>query len=240
MSKLRTRVASIRPLDAILGTRAKLAVLRLLASSPVPLSCQAMSRRAGMAYRSIDLAVRDLMGVGLLERIGESHERMYATVETHRLVPAIKGLLRAESDFRPALRAELAAVSRREAGAVAVAIVGSGGPPAEGIGDPVHVVVVTESEETVRQWGDRFVAAGDGLLDRFGIRLRVTVYSHATMARMWATRTAAAERSVATAERVAGVRLQDLVEGNTAIVSSVNMAAADMFATYTYHGGADA
>ncbi len=166
-----------------------------------------------MAYRSIDLAVRDLLDVGLLERIGESHERMYAIVASHRLVPALKGLLRAESDYRPALRAELATVAAQADGVLAVAVVGSGGPPAEGIGEPVHVVVVTDSEEAVRPWGDRFVAASDGLLDRFGVRLRVTVYTRDTMARMWITRTAPAERSVASAERVFGVRLEDLLNG---------------------------
>ncbi len=218
MAKTRNTSASVRPLDAILGTRAKLAVLRLLAGSAVPLSCQAMCRRGGMAYRSIDLAVRDLLDVGLLERIGESHERMYAIVASHRLVPALKGLLRAESDYRPALRAELATVAAQADGALAVAIVGSGGPPAEGIGEPIHVVVVTDSEEAVRHWGDRFVAASDGLLDRFGVRLRVTVYTRATMERMWTTRTAPAERSVASAERVSGVRLEELLKGSTEIV----------------------
>lgn len=212
MAKTRIKAASIHPLDAILGTRAKLAVVRILAASAVPLSCQAMCRRASMAYRSIDLAVRDLVEVGLLERIGESHERMYAIVATHRLVAAIKGLIRAESDYRPALRSELATVAAKAEGVLAVAIVGSGGAPAEEIGQPVHVVVVTESGEAVHRLGDRFVAASDGLFDRFGVRLRVTVYTRATMAKMWATRTASAERSVASAERVAGIRLSDLLK----------------------------
>ncbi|MEO5825766.1 MAG: hypothetical protein ABIR59_07755 [Gemmatimonadales bacterium] len=168
-----------------------------------------------MAHRSIDLAVRDLVGVGLLERIGESYERMYGIVASHRLVPALEGLIRAESDYRPALRAELAAVAAQANGILAVAIVGSGGPPAEGIGEPVHVVVVTDSEQAVHPWGDRFVAASDGLLDRFGVRLRITVYTRDTMARMWATRTAGAELSVASAERVFGLRIGDMLTGRT-------------------------
>ncbi len=167
-----------------------------------------------MAYRSIDLAVRDLVEVGVVERIGASHERMYALVASHRLVSAIKAVIRAEADYRPALRAELGAVAAGTAGVLAVAIVGSGGPPAEGIGEPVHVVVVTDCEDAVRRWGDRFVAASDGLLDRFGVHLRVTVYTRATMEKMWQTRTARAEATVTSAEKVFGMSLRELVSGD--------------------------
>ena len=46
------------PLDSLLGTRAKVGVLRVLSKSAVPLGYREVARRSGMAFRSIELAIK--------------------------------------------------------------------------------------------------------------------------------------------------------------------------------------
>ena len=109
MAKTQLVGAFHAPLTAILGTRAKVVALRELWASAAPLSCQEIARRGGMAFRSIDLALNDLLLAGVVERVGGRRERLVRISAGHRLSPALAALLRAEADFYPAIRSELAA-----------------------------------------------------------------------------------------------------------------------------------
>lgn len=201
------------PLTSIMGTRAKMVVLRELWGSGAALSCQDLARRGGMAFRSIDLALTDLLTAGVIERVGGRRERLVRVVAGHRLSPSVAALFRAEADFYPAVRSELAAVCRSaDAGLEAVAIIGAVASAVERPTDTLQLLVVAATDAGVRRWVDRFVAAGVGIRARFGISVDVTGYDLTTARRMWATRTPAAERLVRNAEAIVGPRLASLFE----------------------------
>jgi len=201
------------PLNAILGSQSKLAALRTLGGSSVPLSCQALSRRSGMTHRAVTLALDDLRAVGIVVPAGGGHERLYRVNAAHRLTPAIEALFRAEADTHAAMRAELsAAVRGAPNGVLGASLVGAGADGREKIGDEHHLICVVADRQVVRAWSDRFVAVSNGVAARYGTPLRVTVYDQATARRMWATRTPAAYEAVLSADLIAGRPLLELVE----------------------------
>lgn len=193
------------PLDAILGTRAKVGVLRVLAASAVPLGYREVARRTGMAYRGIELAIKELVALGVLARTDGSRERLVALSPGHRLVPAIEALLRGEADLRPALRAELAVAARGiGAGLLAAAILGGAARGDERIGEPLELLLLTDSADQAARARQAFERRSDELAVRYGVSLLVTAYDLATARRLWRTRTAAAERNVLGAESLVG------------------------------------
>lgn len=84
------------PLDDILGSRAKVRVCRLLWTTHEALSAREMGRRTGTAKRSVDLALVDLLHLGVVVREGSSQmspyriNRQHALVE-HALAPLFTG-----------------------------------------------------------------------------------------------------------------------------------------------------
>ena len=85
MAKTKVSGCFSSPLDALLGTRSKVGVLREVVASPVPLGYREVSRRTGMAFRSIELAIRELVRLGVLTEIEGSRERLVRLSATHRL-----------------------------------------------------------------------------------------------------------------------------------------------------------
>ncbi len=191
-----------------------MAVLRELWRSAVALSCQEIRRRAGLAYRTVDLSLKDLLASGVVVGAGGTHERLYRMRAEHRLVPPLEALFRAEGDFHAALRAELAALARSGGpGVLNVSLVGSITGGRERVGEPVRLVVIVTAPDVARRWHDRYTSASDGLRMRFGVHLEVTVYDLQTAVRMWATRTPTAESAVRTADTVWGDGLGELLAG---------------------------
>ena len=205
------------PLDGILGTRAKVGVLRVLSGVPAPLGYREIARRSGMAYRSIELAIKELATLGMLERVDGSRERLVALSGSHRLAGAVLALLRAEEDFNPALRAELRVLAEagRKDGLLAVAIIGAGSRGRETVGEPLELLLLATEARLAMRWQLKFEQAGGELLRRFGVRLSLIGYDLDRARKLWRTRTPAAEQAIATAELLAGAPILPLLEEET-------------------------
>ena len=201
------------PISAILGTRGKVAVLRVLSQAPSLLSQREVARRTGMALRTVELALDDLLATGIVERVEGGRERLVRVRTGHRLAPAVLGVLRAGDDHWPALRGELraAAASSRDAGLLAVAVIGRAARREERLGEPVDLLILAETVPMAERWVDRFAGLGQGLESRFGVSLRPIGYDLAGAKAMWALRTLAAERSVLESELIHGRPIIDLV-----------------------------
>lgn len=74
------------PLDDILSSRAKVRLLRLFSTEPDPMSAREAARRVEMAKRSADLALRDLVQVGVIRRHGSGAQPTYVLNPHHALV----------------------------------------------------------------------------------------------------------------------------------------------------------
>lgn len=201
------------PVSAILGTRGKVAVLRALSQAATVLSQREVARRTGMALRTVELALDDLLATGIVERVVGARERLVRVRTGHRLAPAILGLLRAGDDHWPALRGELraAAAASKDAGLLAVAVIGRAARREERLGEPVDLLILTETVPVATLWVSRYSALSEGLEARFGVTLRPIGYDLVEARTMWAARTLSAERSVREAELLHGSPILDLV-----------------------------
>ncbi|MGH7524784.1 MAG: hypothetical protein ACREK8_10790 [Gemmatimonadales bacterium] len=202
------------PLSALLGTRGKVAALRILWRASVPLPFREVVRRSGMAYRSIDLALGELIAVGIVEEeAGAGRERRVRLSSGHRLAAPLKNLLQMESDHFAALRVELRAVATAllADGLLAASLVGGIARRTERLGSDVEVVLIARDAAAERATRQRFTAALDGIRARYGVTFHLIAYDLATARTMWQTRTAAAMREVRDAEHLAGSSLSDVL-----------------------------
>lgn len=213
MSKTSVSSALHDPISAILGTRGKVAVMRVLASAGNPLQQREVARRTGMALRTVELAVDDLLATGIVERVAGGRERLVQVRSGHRLTPAILAVLRAGADHWPALRGELraAAASASDPSLLAVAIVGRAATRDERLGDPVDLLILASDDAAAERWRVRYSDFSDGLRGRFGAELRPIGYGIANARAMWAVRTLPAERTVQEAELIYGRSVLELI-----------------------------
>lgn len=198
------------PLSVILGTRSKLAALRVLGRAVTPIPYREVVRRTGMAYRSIDLALSDLIAAGIVEELRGGRERRVRTCGGHRLAPVIAGLLRAEADFFPSLRVELKAIAAggEKEGLLALAIVGATARREERLGAAVEIVLVAGDRASAARLAERFESSASALTGRFGVTVACTCYDLAGIQALW-QRDPAILRE---AEQLLGLSLVELAE----------------------------
>ncbi len=84
------------PLDDALSSRAKVRLLRLLLSEREPMSAREAARRVGMAKRSADLGLRDLVLTGVVSRLGAGPQPSYVinphnALVRHAIAPLFRG-----------------------------------------------------------------------------------------------------------------------------------------------------
>lgn len=201
------------PLAAVLGTRAKVTVLRILWRASTPIPYREVVRRSGMAYGSIDLALGDLTATGLVEELDGGRERRVRFRTGHRLAVAIGNLLQVDADFFASLRVELRAVAAagQGDGLLAAAIVGVTARREETLGSGLDVVLIARDSGAASRCRERFEAAADGIASRFGAKLQLIVYDLVTARATWPARTAAAIRDVREAELLTGTPLEELL-----------------------------
>jgi DNA-binding transcriptional ArsR family regulator len=223
MPKQRIAGASHLPLDAVFTSRAKVSILRELWLSSSHLSRRELARRAGMAYRSIEQGAEDLLGIGVIEEVGEGRSRLLRLASGHRLGPPIAALFRSEADFFPALRIALKTVAAGHGDELlAAAIVGPVATGTEAPGDPIEVVIVTSTTVAAGRWQSRYSAAAEDIERRFGLALRIIGYDLAGARALWSRRTGTTERQVREAEVIAGNRLLEVVTGTPDAVGAGN------------------
>lgn len=211
MAKIKLQSTLHQPLTAVFGTRAKIAVLRILWQATLPLPYREVVRRAGMAYGSIDLALGELTAMGLVEEMAGGRERRVRLRTTHRLAASVSATLQAEADFFPALRVAMIATLQPllADGLLVAAVVGAVARRDEIAGAPVDVVLIARDTAALQRWDAHLVAANENLRQRFGVALHIIGYDEATARAMWRKRAAAAVDSVRTADRLVGASLVD-------------------------------
>lgn len=201
------------PLAAILGTRGKVAALRILWRASNPLAYREVVRRAGMAYRSIDLALGELTDTGIVEELEGGHERRVRFRTGHRLAAAISSLLQVDADFFASLRVELRTIATASLGdgLLAAALVGPAARREERLGSSLDLLLIAGDSRAAARCRERFAAAADEIRSRFGVKLKLLVYDVATARAMWRTRTTAAIRDVSEAQLLAGTPLMEVL-----------------------------
>lgn len=103
--------ATREPLSYLLGTRAKVGCLRVLSLTAEPLSQREVARRAAVQHRSVQLALDELVALGLVRRIQGGRDFLVALSTEYYLGAAVRDLFRSESEFFLALRRQLTAMA---------------------------------------------------------------------------------------------------------------------------------
>lgn len=142
------------PLDDILSSRGKVAVLRVICSVDVPLSGREIARRAGIASGHTSGILRELTDSGLLLCRDHGRVKTYELAEPNAMIPRrLRALFDAESERRTAFVEEL---SEALPNVVSVILFGSEarGEAVAGSDTDLLIVVGRATEKVRRQIDD--------------------------------------------------------------------------------------
>ena len=204
------------PLSHLLGTRAKVSCLRVLASTEGLITQREVARRAGMQHRTAQLALEELIALGVVRRVEGGRDFLVGFSDAHALSVALRQLFQSEAAFFLALRQRLAAVAAtapRSAAIKGLILFGSVARGDDRIGSDVDVLVVTRSEAAIDSALAHVSAAGGQVREVFGYAVRAIVYTEAELRSRWRRREAPLPDIVRDHIVLAGPALGDLLDG---------------------------
>ena len=152
-----TRVSFLRyPLSVILGSEARVRVLRILAEHGGQLTAPDLINRTGLAPQSVRNTLALLHEAGIIERFGGERGAAVRIDHTHPLASGLFALYQAERDrVMAVLKAIQEAVDPGTfAPPIAVWIYGSAARGDDGMGSDVDVLLVTEQDWNPDEIGD--------------------------------------------------------------------------------------
>lgn len=192
MPRKRPVASALRePLAWVLGTPAKVAALRAICGAGEPLSQRDVARRAGIQHRSAQLALDELVLLGLVLRQIGGRDYLVSLNPAHRLTAPLRALFSAEAGQFLELRQRLAAVAAavpRRTGLVSVALFGSVARATDDPASDVDLLVVALTEPGLGVGLDAIRAAARDVQARFGCRLSPVGYTRSDAARAWRRR----------------------------------------------------
>ena len=175
------------PLDDCLGSRAKVRLLRFFSSTREAVSGREAGRRVGMSKRSIDLALRDLVAVGVVRRKDIGNHSLYQlnphnALARHAVFRLFKGERETIGEFFDTLRDLV------EVDAVSPPLwAGLFGSTAQGTDHPdsdVDLAVVVATNALVESMLTRLSEASRAFRRRFGRVLSPVVMSAEQLVRL--------------------------------------------------------
>lgn len=167
-------------LDSILGTTAKVRLLRALLPLETPASGREAERLAGVSHRSASRALEDLAALGVLDRTTTPGAHLYQMNREHDLLPALGSLFEAEAARIASLAEE---VKRALASAELVEAVDSVvlfGSAARGETRPqsdLDLLVLVNDRSYIEAASGFLGTVSDRLRARYGVRASVLVLS---------------------------------------------------------------
>lgn len=186
MSPRRRGISGLRsgtlraPLDDALGARSRVAVLRVLAALPAPLSQRELARRAGVQVRSAQQAIEVLVALGLVRRTIGGRDHLVEFNRHHHLFPTVAALFEAEADRFRAVREALHtwANARGLAGTIqSLAIFGSAARAEDSSASDLDVLALTASGRGRADLDAAFETVSADLRERQGVQARLLTYS---------------------------------------------------------------
>jgi DNA-binding transcriptional ArsR family regulator len=153
-----TQSALRAPLNDILGTEAHVRILRVVATTKVPMSKAAIARRAALNASGVGRAIEELTERGIVESVGTGSRRLYRLREEQPLASLLTNLFAAEQEWFEALIDALRSVAQGLTPPPAAAwIQGSVATETDAPGDPVVVGLLAPAravDDTVEQMRD--------------------------------------------------------------------------------------
>jgi len=205
---------SLRSLDHVLGTAAKVRLLRTLVGIRDSVSAREAGRLTGLSHRAARLALEDLTRVGLLtvQRTPSAH--LYRVNRRHDLLPAIRALFQAE-DRRTRLigkELELPLVERdlREE-VMAAVLYGSVARGEDRPDSDLDILIVVRDAAKVTDVEAALGVAEERLRERYGLRVAPVVLSLERLRELHERNAPIAVGVVRDGRTLFGQRVQELV-----------------------------
>jgi predicted nucleotidyltransferase len=201
------------PLDGILGSTARLRLLRGLAPLGQPVSGRQAARIAGVPAKTAHRALEDLVALGVVRRQETSGSHLFTANRVHRLWTGIDALLELEGQHFEALRWWLAERLTLQNGVVGAAVFGSMARGEAVPGSDLDMLVLVDDEASADAVRQALASVAPECFERFGLELSPVVMS----SDRFRERAAAGDPFVAaTAERnlrVTGKRPDEVLRG---------------------------
>jgi predicted nucleotidyltransferase len=165
-------------LDHILGTTAKVRLLRALLPFDTPASGREAERLAVVSHRSATRALDDLVALGVLRRTTTPATHLYQVNREHDLVPLLESLFRGEAARLASLREEIEAALEAADLKGTISSVVLFGSAARGVARPdsdLDLLVLVQDRLRSEAASDFLGAISDRLRSRYGARASVLV-----------------------------------------------------------------
>jgi predicted nucleotidyltransferase len=185
MKKHPLRPSAIRePLSFALSSPGRVAALRTLAGITEGITQRDVSRRAGIQNRSAQVALDDLVRLGIVSRQIGGRDSLVSLNRAHRLHEALLALFARESDHFAELRRDLAEVTAFR-GVLSVALFGSVARGVDGPASDCDLLIVARDEEAISSAIDHVGEQAERLRARYGCRVAPIGYEIGEARRRW-------------------------------------------------------
>lgn len=203
-------------LSYTLGTRAKVGCLRVLSTVPGMLTQRDVARRAGVQHRSSQIALDELVAVGIVQRFAGGRDMLVNLNRDHQLSGAIAQLFQSESELFLSLRGALAGIAvgaPTGAQPLTVALFGSVARGDDAPGSDVDLLLITAGRSTVEPALARASVIGGHVQKRFGYSVRAIAYALSEAQRRWRRREPPFPEIMRDHIVIAGQPLRNLLRG---------------------------
>lgn len=203
------------PFDDIMGTRAKVRVLRYLTGTALPLSAREVARHADVVKRSADLALAELVDLGVVERESGSHQGIFRINPRHPLADVLVQMFATERQRNLHLIAALRHLVSHAGDVLWAGVYGSTATGNDSAASDLDVAVITSSAARARTVRAALAMATPSFDDRWGRVASVLVLSRADLRRLTAGGDPLVTSMLGESRRVYGSRqLRDLMHGS--------------------------
>jgi hypothetical protein len=180
-----------QPLSVVLGTRAKVDLLRVLTARGAPLSQRELARRAGVTLRSAQAALADLYALGIAEKLEGGRDHLTLLNPKHTLAPALVALYGAEAELQRGLRHALATLASGERKPpMGMYLFGSVARAEETPDSDVDVLLIARDAAHRELLMDRTLAGIASVRAQYGATVSPVAYTIAEAKRGWGERAA--------------------------------------------------
>jgi predicted nucleotidyltransferase len=206
----------LQPLDRLLGSQSKVALLRVLLRVGGSVSAREAARLAGIAHSGARRALEDLTRMGVLDRVETPAQHLYAVNSSSELLQTgLAPLFEAERQrvdevfrwIRGALGAYLA-----DGRVVSVVIYGSAARGDDEPDSDLDLLVVTGEEDDVHSVHRCLTDAAPDLFRRYGLDLSPVVLSAGQLARQSTAGDTFGRQAAREGRLVAGSPLETLLK----------------------------
>jgi predicted nucleotidyltransferase len=176
------------PLSYALGTHGRVRTLRVLTLIREPITQREVARRARLQHRTVQLALDDLVHLGIVSRIQGGRDFLVSLDRGHRLAPPLAQLFRVEAEHFLELRSALSrlvADEQRQNGVLSLVLYGSAARAEDSTESDLDLLVVAENAVAVESALTRLEVGKEEVQQRFGVSLHSIGYTLAQARRIW-------------------------------------------------------